>query len=156
MKVSAGLLMYRVGANGLEVLLAHPGGPFFRNKDDGAWTLPKGEVAEGEEPLACARREFREETGIEPGEGPFLPLGEIKQRGGKRVYAWAFMGDYRGEGPPPSNAFELEWPPRSGRRESFPEIDRLELFTLAEARRKILPAQVELLERLVRMTAQHA
>lgn len=152
MKTSAGLLMYRFAQGALEVLLAHPGGPFFRNKDDGAWTLPKGELEPGEEPLACARREFREETGIEPG-AALLPLGEIRQRAGKRVLAWAFEGAWDGAGPPPSNTFELEWPPRSGRRMSFPEVDRLQFFGLEQARQKISPAQVELLERLVRALA---
>jgi predicted NUDIX family NTP pyrophosphohydrolase len=144
--------MYRHGSEGLEVLLAHPGGPFFRNKDDGAWTLPKGEPAAGEAPLECARREFAEETGIAPCDGPFVELGEVVQRGGKRVQAWAFQGDYAG-GPPPSNRFELEWPPRSGKRATFVEIDRLEFFSLADARRKINPAQVALLERLERALA---
>jgi predicted NUDIX family NTP pyrophosphohydrolase len=152
-KESAGLLMYRRGPEGLEVLLAHPGGPFFRNKDDGAWTLPKGEPGPGESALACARREFLEETGIAAGEGPFVDLGEIAQRGGKRVHAWAFLGDHACDGPPPSNTFEIEWPPRSGRRATFPEIDRLEFFALAAARHKINPAQVELLERLSRALA---
>jgi predicted NUDIX family NTP pyrophosphohydrolase len=144
--------MYRHGSEGLEVLLAHPGGPFFRNKDDGAWTLPKGEPAAGEAPLECARREFAEETGIAPCDGPFVELGEVVQRGGKRVQAWAFQGDYAG-GPPPSNRFELEWPPRSGKRATFVEIDRLEFFSLADARRKINPAHVALLERLERALA---
>jgi predicted NUDIX family NTP pyrophosphohydrolase len=152
-KESAGLLMYRRGAHGLEVLLAHPGGPFYRNKDDGAWTLPKGEPCEGEAAFACARREFTEETGIATGDGPYLPLGEIAQRGGKRVHAWAFEGDYDRAGPPPCNTFELEWPPRSGRRAVFPEIDRLEFFGLEAARRKINPAQVALLERLAEALA---
>lgn len=147
-KVSAGLLMYRRTGEHLEVLLAHPGGPYFRNKDDGAWTLPKGEVDEGEEELACALREFREETGIDPEGARFLPLGEIKQRAGKRVHAWAFEGDWDGAAPPASNTFEIEWPPKSGKRASFPEIDRMAFFTLPLARIKILAAQRELLDRL--------
>jgi len=152
-KLSAGLLMYRLAGGQVEVLLAHPGGPYFRNKDDGAWTLPKGEVEPDEEPARCALREFREETGIDPGSAPLLALGEIKQRGGKRVQAWAFAGEWDGVGAPPSNSFELEWPPRSGKRVSFPEIDRMAFFALLEARTKILPAQAELLDRLERALA---
>jgi predicted NUDIX family NTP pyrophosphohydrolase len=148
-KQSAGLLLYRRRAGALEVLLAHPGGPFFRNKDAGAWTLPKGEVESGEEPLACALREFREETGIDPADATLLPLGEIKQRGGKRVVAWAFEGDWDESASIASNTFEIEWPPRSGKRATFPEIDRMQFFTLDQAREKILAAQAELLDRLV-------
>ena len=146
-KTSAGLLMYRVQDGGLEVLLAHPGGPFFRNKDDGAWTLPKGELEPDEAPLDCARREFLEETGV-LAEPPFLALGEVRQKGGKTVIAWAFEGVYDAIAPPPSNTFELEWPPRSGRRMTFPEIDRLVFFGLSRAREKINPAQAALLDRL--------
>lgn len=146
-KVSAGLLMYRVRAGALEVLLAHPGGPFFRNKDEGAWTLPKGEVEEGEEPLACARREFQEETGI-VAEPPFVSLGEVRQKAGKRVFAWAFQGEYDAVEPPPSNTFELEWPPKSGKRVKFPEIDRLAFFGIEAAKGKINQAQTALIERL--------
>jgi predicted NUDIX family NTP pyrophosphohydrolase len=146
-KTSAGLLMYRVQDGGLEVLLAHPGGPFFRNKDDGAWTLPKGELEPDEAPLDCARREFLEETGV-LAEPPFLALGEVRQKGGKTVIAWAFEGVYDAIAPPPSNTFELEWPPRSGRRMAFPEIDRLVFFGLSRAREKINPAQAVLLDRL--------
>jgi predicted NUDIX family NTP pyrophosphohydrolase len=151
MKKSAGLLMFRRTSGRLEVLLAHPGGPFFRNKDDGAWTLPKGELGEGEDAEACARREFQEETGIDSKLATLLPLGEVRQKGGKRVLAWAF------EAPdtaidlaqlPPSNTFELEWPPRSGKRVSFPEVDRLAFFELALARQKLLAAQLPLLDRL--------
>ena len=151
MKTSAGLLMYRRVGSELEVMLAHPGGPFFRNKDDGAWTLPKGELAEGEEPLACALREFREETGIEPDAPTLIALGEIKQRGGKRVLAWAFEAspDLTLVDPPPSNTFELEWPPKSGKRVSFPEIDRVAFFSIDSARQKMNAAQVELLDRVV-------
>jgi predicted NUDIX family NTP pyrophosphohydrolase len=149
-KSSAGLLMYRRGSEGVEVLLAHPGGPFFRNKDEGAWTLPKGEPDGAESAFDCARREFREETGLTPPEGPYLDLGEIVQRAGKRVRAWAFEGDHAFEGPPACNTFEIEWPPRSGKRASFPEIDQLAFFALPEAQRKINPAQVEFLVRLAR------
>jgi len=146
MKTSAGLLMYRHTGGVLQVLLAHPGGPFWRNKDDGAWTLPKGEYEAPEEALAAARREFGEETGF-PAPGPFLPLGEVKQKSGKRVAAWAFHGDCE-PGALCSNSFELEWPPKSGKRQSFPEIDRVQWFTLAEARSKIHLAQRDLLDRL--------
>jgi predicted NUDIX family NTP pyrophosphohydrolase len=149
MKRSAGMLMYRHAAVGLQVLLVHPGGPFFRNKDEGAWSVPKGEY-DDEEPLACALREFREETGLVAHE-PYLSLGEIRQKGGKRVRAWAFDGsalEVDCTRPPPSNTFELEWPPRSSKRATFPEVDKLGLFSLVEARRKILPAQAELLTRL--------
>jgi len=146
MTTSAGLLMYRRTSGVLQVLLAHPGGPFWRNKDDGAWTLPKGEYEAPEEALAAARREFAEETGF-PASGPFLPLGEVKQKSGKRVTAWAFGGDCE-PGTLCSNSFEMEWPPKSGRRQSFPEIDRVQWFTLAEARIKILPAQRDFLDRL--------
>jgi predicted NUDIX family NTP pyrophosphohydrolase len=141
------LLMYRRTPDGvLQVLLAHPGGPFWRNKDDGAWTLPKGEYEAPEEALAAARREFAEETGFDA-PGPYLPLGEVKQKSGKRVAAWAFRGDCD----PAAlrcNSFEVEWPPKSGKRQSFPEIERAAWFALDEARAKILPAQRELLDRL--------
>jgi predicted NUDIX family NTP pyrophosphohydrolase len=146
-KKSAGLLMYRRSGDGsMQVLLAHPGGPYWRRKDEGAWTIPKGEYDAPEEPLAAAQREFTEETGfaVTP---PFLPLGDIIQKSGKRVTAWALTGD----GDPAqlsSNTFEMEWPPRSGRRQDFPEIDRIEWFGLDEARRKIIPAQRLLLDRL--------
>jgi predicted NUDIX family NTP pyrophosphohydrolase len=147
MTTSAGLLMYRRTPDGvLQVLLAHPGGPFWRNKDDGAWTLPKGEYEAPEEALAAARREFAEETGFDA-PGPYLPLGEVKQKSGKRVAAWAFRGDCD----PAAlrcNSFEVEWPPKSGKRQSFPEIERAAWFALDEARAKILPAQRELLDRL--------
>lgn len=147
-QVSAGLLMFRVVEGALEVLLAHPGGPYFRNKDFGAWTLPKGLVEPGEEPIACALREFREETGIEPTAASYLPLGEVRLKSGKRVHAWAFEGDWHGEGPPPSNTFEVEWPPKSGRMATFPEIDRMAFFDLDTARAKILAAQAPLIDRL--------
>lgn len=147
MKKSAGLLMYRRSAAGeLEVLLAHPGGPYWRGKDAGAWTLPKGEYDESEEALAAARREFLEETGFEPAP-PFAALGEIVQKSGKHIAAWAFAGDFD-PARLRSNTFEIEWPPRSGRRQIFPEIDRVEWFSLAEARRKLNPAQCALLDRL--------
>jgi predicted NUDIX family NTP pyrophosphohydrolase len=147
-QISAGLLMYRRRRGVLEVLLAHPGGPFFRNKDDGAWTIPKGEPAAGEELSLAARREFGEEIGAPVGE-LLLPLGEIKQKGGKVVHAWGFEGDLPEGFVLRCNTFELEWPPRSGRRHRFPEVDRAELFPVAVARTKINPAQRTFLERLV-------
>ena len=147
MKKSAGLLMYRRTDSGsLEVLLAHPGGPFWRGKDEGAWTIPKGEYDEPEEPLAAAIREFGEETGFKVSP-PFLALGEIVQKSGKRITAWAFCGDCD-PAQLQCNSFEVEWPPRSGRRQSFPEIDRVEWLSLDAARAKINPAQCALLERL--------
>jgi predicted NUDIX family NTP pyrophosphohydrolase len=152
-KVSAGLLMYRQGARGLEVLLVHPGGPFFRNKDLGQWGIPKGEPEPGEAHEAAARREFTEEVGV-PVQGALLPLGEIRQKGGKTVHAWAFEGDLPADFVLASNTFELEWPPRSGRRQLFPEIDRAELFSLPEARAKITEAQAAFLDRLVASLAR--
>jgi len=150
-KTSAGLLMYRSRNEGIEVLLVHPGGPYFRNKDDGAWTIPKGEVEPCEDFLATAQREFIEETGLTP-TGPFMPLQPIKQKGGKTVYAWAFEGDCD-PAKLQSNQFTLEWPPRSGKRMTFPEIDRAEFFDLITATTKINPAQtaliVELAEKLL-------
>jgi predicted NUDIX family NTP pyrophosphohydrolase len=147
MKTSAGLLMYRrIGIAGVQVLLAHPGGPFWRQKDDGAWTLPKGEFEAPEEPLAAAQREFFEETGFQA-EPPFSPLGEVVIRGRKRLFAWAFAGDCD-PAMARSNTFEIEWPPRSGRCRSFPEIDRLAWFEIGQARNKIIPAQHALLDRL--------
>ena len=143
---SAGLLMYRHGAAGLEVLLAHPGGPFWARKDDGAWMLPKGELGPGEDPLAAARREFLEEIGIDP-LGPFASLGEVRQKGGKRVLAWAVHGDFAPE-QLRSNLFEMEWPPRSGRLQAFPEVDRVAWFTVDAARPKMLASQWPFVERL--------
>ena len=130
----------------LQVLLSHPGGPFWKNRDDGAWSIPKGELDIGEEPIAAARREFEEEMGSPPGE-PLIPLGEITQKGGKRVIAYAVEGQFD-IATLHSNTFETEWPPRSGRMQSFPEVDRAEWMTMAQARKKILPSQIELLERL--------
>lgn len=145
-RVSAGLLMYRRRNGELEVLLVHPGGPFFRNQDAGHWTIPKGEPAEGEELLAAALREFEEETGFKP-EGAFTSLAPVKQKGGKVVHAWAFEGDCDPTAIRP-NSFTMEWPPRSGKQASFPEIDRAEFFGMAAAREKINAAQVDLLEEL--------
>ena len=148
---SAGLLLYRRNGNGVEVLLGHPGGPFWRNKDLGSWSIPKGLIAEGEKPLAAARREFTEETGHRP-RGKSLPLGEARQPGGKLVQAWAVEGDWDAASLK-SNMFEMEWPPRSGRRHSFPELDRAEWFDLAEAQAKILKGQAIFLTRLLEKLA---
>jgi len=143
---SAGLLMYRRSGGHLEVLLVHPGGPFWVKKDLGAWTIPKGEYEVGEEPLAAAVREFQEETGL-VASGPFRPLTPIRQRGGKIVDAWAFEGD--GDAAAlTSNRFSLEWPRGSGRMQEFPEVDRAGWFRLDEAKRKILPGQAGLLDEL--------
>lgn len=147
-KLSAGLLLYRVRNQRIEVLLAHPGGPFYSKKDEGVWSLPKGEVSEGEDLLACAQREFEEETGF-VANGPFLPLGSVRQKSGKVVHAWAFEGDCD-PSRLRSNSFELEWPPRSGRMQRFPEIDRAEFFDLEAARVKLNPGQVAFLEVLER------
>jgi predicted NUDIX family NTP pyrophosphohydrolase len=146
-KLSAGILLYRRRGSGLELLLVHPGGPFWAKKDAGAWSIPKGEYAQGEDPMAAARREFAEETSAEP-RGELLPLGEIVQKGGKRVSAWALEGDFD-PACLKSNHFELEWPPRSGRRQSFPEVDRVQWFAPDAARQKILPAQADFIARLL-------
>jgi predicted NUDIX family NTP pyrophosphohydrolase len=151
-KVSAGVLLFRTSAAGLEVLLVHPGGPFFRNKDDGAWTIPKGEAEGPESLLDVAIREFREETGFAP-EGPFVALTPVRQKGGKVVHAWAFEGDCDPRALR-SNTFELEWPPRSGRRAEFPEIDRADFFDVETARTKINPAQVALVNELSALLAE--
>lgn len=138
--------MFRLAGQQPEVLLAHPGGPYWSRRDDGAWTIPKGAVDPGEDDLAAACREFTEETGFTP-TPPYLPLGEIRQRSGKRVLAWAFEGD-ADPARMQSNAFELEWPPRSGRTARFPEVDRVQWFDLEQARRKLLPAQAAFIDRL--------
>ena len=150
-KRSAGLLMYRGSGADLALLLVHPGGPFWAKKDLGAWTIPKGEYAPDEDPLAAAQREFAEETGARP-HGKFLPLGEIAQAGGKRVTAWAVEGDFD-PATLVSNMFELEWPPRSRRKRSFPEVDRAAWFSPDEAREKILAGQRVLIDRLVKLLA---
>ncbi len=142
-KVSAGLVMYRFRGGQIEVLLVHPGGPFFVRKDDGAWSIPKGVVGEGEAPLDAARREFKEETGFEAN-GPFLELTPVRQRSGKVVCAWAFEGD-ADPGAFRSNTFTMEWPPGSGRERTFPEVDRAEFFGPDAARVKINSAQAALL-----------
>ncbi len=147
-KVSAALLMYRRHGE-LEVLLVHPGGPFWAKKDLGAWSLPKGEIAEGEPALAAARREFREETGLRV-DGKFTELKPVKQKGGKTVQAWAVEGDFD-PSQLRSNTFSIEWPPRSGKLASFPEVDRAAWFPLPEARRRILAGQADLLDQLARL-----
>jgi predicted NUDIX family NTP pyrophosphohydrolase len=146
-RISAGLLMFRRRDNELEVLLAHPGGPFFARKDDGVWTIPKGEAAPGEDLLTRAQIEFEEEVGFRP-HGEWIELGSIKQKGGKIVHAWAFEGDLPESFECKSNLFEMEWPPRSGRRKKFPEVDQVCFFSEEVARRKIKPAQALLLDRL--------
>jgi predicted NUDIX family NTP pyrophosphohydrolase len=144
-RVSAGLLLFR-RRGGLEVLLAHPGGPYWQNKDEGAWTVPKGEIEAGEVELAAARREFAEETGYLP-QGGVLSLGSARQPGGKLVHVWALADDWD-PAQLRSNTFSMEWPPKSGRSQVFPEIDRVGWFALDEARRKILEGQVVFLDRL--------
>jgi predicted NUDIX family NTP pyrophosphohydrolase len=148
-KTSAGLLLYRCKDARLEVFLVHPGGPFWARKDAGAWSIPKGEVAAGEEPLATARREFREETGLSA-EGAAVALAPIRQKGGKIVHAFALAGD-ADPAQISSNRFVIEWPPRSGRQQEFPEIDRAGWFELAEAEHKLLESQRGLLGQLAEL-----
>ena len=148
MRRSAGILLHRQAPDGaVEVLLVHPGGPFWARKDAGAWSIPKGEHGEDEDPRACALREFAEETGTAPPAGALADLGEVKLRGGKVVRAYAAAGDLD-PAAIVSNDFELEWPPRSGRRQRFPEVDRAGWFGLAEAREKLNPAQAAFVDRL--------
>jgi predicted NUDIX family NTP pyrophosphohydrolase len=145
---SAGILLYRVAAGEPEVLLVHPGGPYWARKDAGAWSIPKGEYDDGEDPQACALREFEEETGTALAPGELIELGDVKQKGGKMVTAWAAEGDLAADAVS-SNTFTMEWPPRSGRTAEFPEIDRAGWFGIATAREKLVPAQTELLDRLL-------
>ena len=145
-KKTAGILLYRIRQAELEVLLGHPGGPFWTKKDDAAWSIPKGELEENEDPLQAAKREFHEETGVAV-EGNFIALTPLKQRGGKVVLAWAVEGDCDADNIK-SNMFSIEWPPRSGKREEFPEMDRASWFTMAAAKRKILPGQLGFLDEL--------
>jgi len=145
-KRSAGILLYKRRDGELLVLLAHPGGPFWEKRDYGAWTIPKGEFDTGEAPEDAARREFREELGVEA-VGTLQPLGEIIQKGGKRVIAFALEGDFDAAALR-SNSFQIEWPPRSGRMQAFPEVDRVEWMALSVAREKLLPSQIALLDRL--------
>jgi predicted NUDIX family NTP pyrophosphohydrolase len=147
-KKSAGLLLYRQAAGDIEVLLVHPGGPFWRNKDDGGWTIPKGEFEETEDPLVAARREFEEETGSSPPAGPYISLKPIKQKNGKIVHAWAVEGDFD-PGELHSNTFVCEWPPKSGRTQEFPEVDRAEWFTPDVAKKKMLTGQPGLIDELL-------
>jgi predicted NUDIX family NTP pyrophosphohydrolase len=144
---SAGILLYRGAGESLEVLLVHPGGPLWAGRDDGAWSIPKGEYEDGEEPLDAARREFREELGVSAPLEPAEDLGEVRQRSGKLVHGFALAGDIDAA-EIESNTFLLEWPPRSGRQIEAPEVDRAAWFTLAQARVKVNPAQVAFLERL--------
>jgi predicted NUDIX family NTP pyrophosphohydrolase len=146
-KLSAGILLYRFRDGDPEVFLVHPGGPFWKNKDLGAWSLPKGEYEPEEDPLAAAQREFQEETGFPAPEGRYTALGEIRQQGGKLVTAWAIEGDCATD-QIRSNAFPLEWPPKSGRVQQFPEVDRAAWFRLATARTKVLAGQAAFLDRL--------
>ena len=148
-KRSAGLLMFRRGRSGdtLEVFLVHPGGPFWAKRDTGAWSIPKGEYSEIEDPLECAQREFREETGVDVASKTFIPLAAIKQSGGKAVSAWAFEGDCDADAIK-SNLFSIEWPPKSGRQQEFPEVDRACWFDTKTARQKIIKGQVSFIEEL--------
>lgn len=147
-KHSAGLLVYRGAGATLEVLLVHPGGPFWAKKDDGAWFIPKGEIEPEEEPLAAARREFAEELGMAAPASEPLALGSVKNKGGKLIEAWALLGDLALEGFR-SNTFQLEWPPRSGKMRDFPEVDRARYFAIPEATQKMHPAEQPLLARLL-------
>ena len=144
---SAGIVLHRGRRDELEVLLVHPGGPVWARRDAGVWSIPKGEYAGDEDPLTAARREFAEELGTPAPDGDALELGEIRQKSGKRVRAWALAGDLDA-GQIQSNTFSMQWPPRSGRRQEFPEVDRAQWFGLDEARKKLNPAQVEFLDRL--------
>jgi predicted NUDIX family NTP pyrophosphohydrolase len=146
-KQAAGILLYRRGAKGLEVLLAHPGGPLWARKDYGSWTLPKGQFTDGELPLDAAKREFEEEMGSKPG-GTFVPLGTLKQPSGKVIHAWAAESDFDVT-TVKSNLFAMEWPPKSGRMGEFPEVDRAGWFSIEEARLKILKGQQPFLDRLL-------
>lgn len=145
---SAGLLLYRFRETAVEVLIAHPGGPYWARRDDGVWSIPKGEYAAGEDPWAAARREFAEEVGVAAPDGPLIELGELKQPGGKRVTAFAVLGDLDVTGAQ-SNTFELEWPPHSGQLREFAEVDRVGWFTAAQARTKLLAGQRPFLDRLL-------
>jgi predicted NUDIX family NTP pyrophosphohydrolase len=152
-KLSAGLLVHRFRDGTPEVLLVHPGGPFWKGRDEGAWSVPKGEYSAGEEPLSAAIREFREELGIEPPDGgPPVFLGELRQASGKRVSAWAIAGDLDAT-TTWSNTFTMEWPPGSGRERAFPEVDRAEWFELDEARRKLVRGQAGFVDRLEELLA---
>jgi predicted NUDIX family NTP pyrophosphohydrolase len=144
---SAGLAMYRRSERGFEIFLVHPGGPFFNKKDDGAWSVPKGLIEGDEDPLNAARREFSEETGLPTPEEGYIALGEVQQKSGKVVRAWAFEGDCDPK-TIVSNTFDLEWPPRSGKKQTFPEIDRADFFPASVARKKLNFAQAVFVDRL--------
>jgi len=144
--VSSGILLFRFRGGALEVFLVHPGGPYWRSKDAGAWSIPKGLLEPGDDTLAAAKREFREETGVAPS-GEFIALAPLRQRSGKMVHAWAVEGDIDAAAVT-SNVFSMEWPPRSGRMQEFPEVDRGGWFTLDEAREKMLPGQRGFLEQV--------
>ena len=146
-KFSAGLLMFRKCDAEVQVFLVHPGGPFWKKKDEGAWSIPKGEYEAGEDPLAAAKREFQEETGINP-DGEFISLDRIKQPSGKVITAWAFEGDCSPKAIR-SNTFSMEWPPKSGHKQEFPEVDRADWFNLDDARKRILKGQTGFLDRLM-------
>jgi predicted NUDIX family NTP pyrophosphohydrolase len=147
---SAGILLYRLPGGAPEVLLVHPGGPFWARRDAGVWSLPKGEYEDGDDPLAAALREFEEETGTAIETGELLELGDVKQKSGKLVSAWAAEGDLDPDAVH-SNTFTMEWPPRSGRTAEFPEIDRAGWFGIDDAREKLNPAQAEFLDRLLEL-----
>jgi predicted NUDIX family NTP pyrophosphohydrolase len=147
-KQSAGILLYRMKKNRLEIFLVHPGGPFFANKDAGSWSVPKGEFGENEDPLEVAKKEFEEETGQQI-KGDFFALSPIKQKGGKTVFAWAVEGE-ADETKMISNTFTIEWPPRSGKMKEFPEVDKGEWFDTATAKEKINSSQAALIEELVK------
>ncbi|MGA3034359.1 MAG: NUDIX domain-containing protein [Terracidiphilus sp.] len=152
-KLSAGILLYRIRGGRHEVFLVHPGGPFWRKKDLGAWSIPKGEYLPEENPLDAAKREFREETSFAPPEGDYVALGELRQPSGKVVTAWAVEGDCPDD-QVKSNLFSMEWPPKSGRMQQFPEVDRAAWFPLAIAREKILRGQAAFLDRLAERLGQ--
>lgn len=149
MKKSAGLLLYRKTNDEPELFLVHPGGPFWKNKDAGAWSIPKGEFTDDEDPLTAAKREFKEETGL-PINGVFLPLSPVKQKSGKLIYAWAIEQDMD-EASIKSNLFQMEWPPRSGKQQGFPEVDRAGWFSIAQAKEKIVPGQLPLINQLLHL-----
>jgi predicted NUDIX family NTP pyrophosphohydrolase len=147
-KRSAGILLYRLAGGAAEVLLVHPGGPYWARRDSGVWSIPKGEYEEGDDPRACALREFEEETGEPLPPSELIDLGSVRQKSGKVVTAWAAEGDVDADAIS-SNTFEMEWPPRSGRTAEFPEVDRAGWFEIEKAREKLVPAQAQLLDRLL-------
>ena len=143
-------MLYRQSRSGIEVLLVHPGGPFWKSRDEGGWTIPKGEFDDAEDPLVAAKREFEEETGAAPPDGAYIPLTPIKQKNGKLVYAWAVEGDFDPSNLR-SNNFSCEWPPKSGRMEDFPEVDRAEWFAAEVAKQKMFSGQPALIDELLRL-----